>query len=202
MSQAMSQERAQILEMLVAGRLTVEQADRLLKVLDDASSTGPHAPPHEPVNQTGQQRRWDERANDFFAGLTLEQLVALRDHGVNRAFVEQMRAAGLDDLSVDDLIEMFDHGVTPRFVRDLRDAGFTDLTRDQLVELYDHGVDAGFMREMQDVGLVEATPDQLIELYDHGVDAAFVREMRNLGFANLTPGEWVDLRDHGVVSDE
>jgi SHOCT-like domain len=164
----MSEERAQILEMLVAGRVTVEQADQLLKALD---ATSPGAS-HELAAQTGRQRRWNEPADDFFARLTPEQLIELRDHDVSRAFIEQMRAAGLNDLSVADLIDLYDHGITPRFVLDLREAGFIELTR-----------------------------DDLIELYDHGVDAAFVREMRGLGFANLAPGEWVELRNHGVESD-
>jgi len=197
--QTMSEGRAQILEMPVAGRVTVGQADRLLEALDAASP----AAPHEPASQSGRQRRRDAGADDFFASLTPEQLIALRDHGVSRAFIEQMRAAGPDDASVDDLIELHDHGITPRFVRDLREAGFTELTRDELVELYDHGVDIAFVREMREVGLAEATPDQLVELYDHGVDAAFVREMRGRGFTtNLTLGEWVALRDHGVASDD
>jgi hypothetical protein len=195
--QTMSEGRAQILEMLVAGRVTVEQADQLLQALDAASP----AAPHEPAAQLGRQRRRDERADDFFATLTPEQLIELHDHGVSRAFIEQMRAAGLYGLSVADLIDLYDHGVTPRFVLDLREAGFAELTGDDLVELYDHGVDAAFVREMQEVGLAAATPDQLVEMYDHGVDAAFVREMRDLGFVKLAPSEWVELRDHGVDSD-
>jgi hypothetical protein len=164
----MSEGRAQILEMLVAGRLTVEQADQLLETLDAASPPAPH----EPAAQTGRQRQWDEREDDLFASLTPEQLTELRDHGVSGTFIEQMRAAGLHDLSVAGLIALYDHGITPRFVREMREAGFTELTGDDLVEMY-----------------------------DHGVDAAFVREMREAGFTNLVPGEWVELRDHGVDSD-
>lgn len=164
----MSEGSAQILKMLVAGRVTVEQADQLLKALEAASP----AVPHEPVTQTGQQRRRDERADDFFASLTPEQVIELHDHGVSRAYIEQMRAAGLYDLSVADIIDLYDNGITPRFVSDLREVGFTELTR-----------------------------DQLIEMYCHGVDAAFVGEMWDLGFANLAPDEWVELRDHGVKSD-
>ncbi len=74
------------------------------------------------------QPRGDEHTEDFFATLTTEQLVALRDNDVSRAFVEQMRAAGLNGLSVKDLIELHDEGITPHFVLDLREAGLADLT--------------------------------------------------------------------------
>ena len=165
----MSEERAQILEMLVAGRVTVEQAEQLLEALDGpypSASRGAEA-------QAAAQPRGDEHTEDFFATLTTEQLVALRDSDVSRAFVEQMRAAGLNALSVEDLIEVHDEGITPHFVLDLRKAGLPDLT-----------------------------PDQLVELYCHGVDAAYVREMRGLGYIDLTPSKWVALRDNGVEDDE
>jgi len=196
--QTMSEERAQILEMLVAGRVTVEQAEQLLETLDGPSPSASRGA----VAQTAAQPRGDEHMEDFFATLTTEQLVALRDSDVSRAFVEQMRAAGLNALSVEDLIELHDEGITPHVVLDLREAGLADLTPDQLVELYCHGVDAAYVREVRALGLTGATLDQLVEMYDHGVDAAFVREMRDLGYIDLTPSKWVALRDNGVADDE
>jgi hypothetical protein len=196
--QTMSEERAQILEMLVAGRVTVEQAEQLLEALDVPSpSTSRGA-----VAQAAAQQRGDEHTEDFFASLTAEQLVALRDSDVSKAFVEQMRAAGLNTLRIEDIIELHDEGLTPRFVLDLREAGLANLTREQLVELYCHGVDAAYVRELRALGLAGATPDQLVEMYDHGVDAAFVREMRGLGYIDLTPSKWVALRDNGVEDGE
>jgi hypothetical protein len=196
--QTMSQERTQILEMLVAGRVTVEQAEQLLEALGGSSPSASRGA----VGQPAAQQRGDERTEDFFASLTAEQLVALRDSDVSRAFVEQMRAAGLNALRVEDLIELHDEGITPRFVLDLREAGMADLTRDQLVELYCHGVDAAYVRALRALGLAGATPDQLVEMYDHGVDAAFVREMQGLGYSNLPPDKWIALRDNGVEDDE
>jgi len=165
--------RAQILEMLVAGRVTVEQAERLLAALGGASP----AASQEPVNQTGGRRGRSERADDAFAGLTPAQLIALRDHGVSRAFVEQMRAAGLNDLSVNDLIELSDHGVDSALIGDLREAGVTNLTRDQLIALSDHGVDGAFARELGEAGFTNLAPRQLIALSDHGVDVEFIRRV-------------------------
>ena len=185
----MSEGRAQILEMLVAGRVTVEQADQLLQALDAASP----AAPHEPVTQTGRQQRGDERADNFFATLTPKQLIKLRDHDVSRAFIERMRATGLYDLSVDDFIDLHDNGITPRFVRDLREAGFTALTRDELVEMYDHGVDAAFVRQMRDLGFANLAPDEWVELRNHGVDSGFAREM--LGHYPTSQREWEETSE-------
>jgi hypothetical protein len=196
--QTMNEERAQILEMLVAGRVTVEQAEQLLKAVDDRSPSASGGA----TSRATAQRRGDEPTDNFFAGLTDAQLAALRDSDVSTAFVEQMLAARWNAWSVEDLIELHDEGVTPRFVLDLQEAGLADLTRDQLIELYCHGVDATYVRELQALGLAGATPDQLVEMYDHGVDAAFVRKMQRLGYFDLTPSKWVALRDNGIEGDE
>ena len=75
---------------------------------------------------------------DFFASLTAEEVIALRDRGVSGAYVEQKRAAGMHGLSIKDLIKLYDNGVTPRFVLDLQEAGLLGLTRDQLIEPLSH----------------------------------------------------------------
>src|SRR5690348_3152657 len=113
----MSEERAQILEMLVAGRVTVDQADRLLQALDAASPVAPQ----NREDETPRQGQWDEPVDDFFMRLTPEQLIELRDNGVTRAFIDAMLAAGIRNLSVDAVINLYDHGVTPTFVRDLQE---------------------------------------------------------------------------------
>jgi hypothetical protein len=195
---AMSEERARILEMLVAGRVTVEQAEQLLQAIDAPSSPAHHGA----TSEAGIQRRRDGRSEDFSANLTAEQLIALRDSGVSGAYVEQMRAAGLNGLRVKDLIKLHDNGVTPRFVLDLQEVGLTDLSRDQLIDLYGHGMTADYIREMHALGLTGATLGQLVKMYDHGVDAAFVREMRGLGYTDLTPSKWVALRDNGLEDDD
>jgi hypothetical protein len=197
----MGEERAQILEKLVAGRVTVEQAEQLLQAIDVPSSPARHSATGA-TWEVGTQPRADRRPEGFFADLTVEQLVALRDRGVSGDYVEQMLSAGPHGLSGKDLIKLHDNGVTPRFVLDLQEVGLTDLSRDQLIDLYGHGMTAAYIREMHALGLTGATLGQLVKMYDHGVDAAFVREMRSLGYTDLTASEWVDLRDNDAEGDD
>lgn len=197
----MGEERAQILEMLVAGRVTVEQAAQLLQAIEVPSSPAHHRATGATL-EGGAQRRADRRPEGFFAGLTVEQLVALRDRGVSGDYVEQMLSAGPHGLSVKNLIKLHDNGVTPNFVLDLQEVGLTNLSCDQLIDLYGHGVTADYIREMHALGLTGATLGQLVKMYDHGVDVAFVREMRGLGYTDLTVSEWVDLRDNDAEDED
>src|SRR6185437_13302089 len=94
----MGEERAQILEMLVAGRVTVEQAEQLLKAIEASSSPRPHGAASGAASRAGAQRRGGGRSENLLAGLTVEQLIALRDRGVTGDYIEQMLSAGLDGL--------------------------------------------------------------------------------------------------------
>src|SRR5215471_5588425 len=115
----MGEERSQILEMLVAGRLTVEQAAQLLEAVDTVSPRTAL----ESMVSTGASPQFDGPWDDFFASLTVEQMRRLHEHRVSRTFIQEMRAAFRPDLSVSDLIKLTDHDVTPRFVAELIDAG-------------------------------------------------------------------------------
>jgi bla regulator protein blaR1 len=177
----MSEERQKVLEMLAEGRLTPEQADRLLEALGTAGQGAPRPQPEPRQNPQGDQPRGPEhRQHGFLAGLTADQLIEMRQHGVNPAFVQEIRSLGFRDISVDQLIELRDHGVTPDFIQGMRRMGFTDFDIDHLIELRDHGVNADFIQEMRELGLTEMSIDKLIELRDNGVNADYIREMRDL----------------------
>jgi len=177
----MSEERQKVLEMLAEGRLTPEQADRLLEALGAAAQGTPRANPEPRPNASGDRPRGAAyRQDGFLAGLTADQLIEMRQHGVNPAFVQEIRGLGLRDISVDQLIELRDHGVNAAYISGMRRLGGADFDVDQLIELRDHGVTPAFIQEMRDLGLTEVSIDQLIELRDNGVDAAYIREMREL----------------------
>jgi len=188
----MTSERTMILEMLAAGRVTVDQADQLLDALGAAPAAGAMREPE------AARERQARSARKGGVTLTPAQLIELRNHDISGSFVQQMRAAWPGALGVDDLIALHNHDVTVSFVRAWSDVGLSGLTRDEIITLRNHDIDAAFVREMRGAGLDDVTVDQLVELHDHDVDASFVREMREQGFATLAPDELVELRDQGV----
>jgi len=70
----------------------------------------------------------------------------MRIHGVTPAFINEIKQAGYDRLTVDKLVEFRIHGVSAKFIKELRDAGYTDLSADDLVEIRINGRD-GFIRK-------------------------------------------------------
>ena len=84
------QERRQILEMVVAGELTVEQAGELLERLDAESSANA-------------EKQEDQRPVGF-SRFTRGQIAHLLDYDIDEAYVQELERAGLGDLSMKQLI--------------------------------------------------------------------------------------------------
>jgi hypothetical protein len=168
------QERRQILEMVVAGALTVEQAGESLERLDAERS----ADTEKPADQ----------GPAGFSRFTRGQIAMLRDHEVDAAYIQGLEAAGLGDLSVKQLIALKDYVVDAEFIAALREAGFVDVTVKQLIALKTHDVEAG---------LTNLTAEQLIALKNYDVDAEYLAALREIGLTGLTVKQLIALKELG-----
>ncbi|MEO6393276.1 MAG: M56 family metallopeptidase [Pyrinomonadaceae bacterium] len=171
----------------------------------------------------------EEMASAGYSNLTINELVALKQHGVSGEFVRELRTAGYDRLPVDQLLAFRIHGVSGEFARSMNNAGFGRLEAGQLLAARIHGADPDYLNQMRSVvsdadfeqllafrihgvtvdfvnefrtfGFGEPTANQLLAARIQGVTGAFIREMQNLGLGTLTWNKVLALRIHGVTPD-
>jgi len=152
------QERRQVLEMVVSGELTVEQAGELLERLDAQSAENAES-------GANAEKRVDERQRaGGFGRFTREQIATLRDYEIDAAYVQALEEVGLTGLSVKQLISLKDYEVDADYVAALREAGFTDVTAKHLIALKDYDVDADYIVALREIGVTGLTAPQLIAL--------------------------------------
>lgn len=132
-----------------------------------------------------------------YAGLSVEDVIRLRDHGVDPSYIGAMKRAGYGGLSAEDLIRLRDHGVDAETARALTASEHRRLTPEELITLRDHGVDSSYANAMAALGIAVPT-DQMVKLRDHGVDPGFIESMRRSGYSGLSADQLIELRDHGV----
>src|SRR2546423_1089214 len=143
------------LEMLAAGKITIEQANKFIEVLREPSLSTteqwggqrqrehrgtPHLEPLEPVEPLDHRRR---------TNFTLDQMIELSEHEVDPSYLRSLRDAGLTDLTVDEIIELSEHEVDPSYFAKLREAGLYDLSVNQIIELSEHEVDPSYLKALQ-----------------------------------------------------
>ena len=102
--------------------------------------------------------QWSRRTA---GGYTVDHLIRLRLHGISPDYVEEMREAGLEDLSTEDLVQLRVHNVTPDYVAEIRER-LGDVPVGKLVEFRIHGVTADLIEELQEAGVESATPDDIL----------------------------------------
>lgn len=139
------------------------------------------------------------------AGLGYEipqtKLVSFALFDVSRAFVQELRSLGYDDLSLDDLVSFRIHGVDADLIRALNAAGYENVPAKKLVSLRIHGATPEFARGMAELGYRGVSLDELVGFRIHGVTPEFIREVAATGHQGVPAADLVSMRIHGVSPD-
>jgi beta-lactamase regulating signal transducer with metallopeptidase domain len=127
----------------------------------------------------------------------VDEVVAMRIHGVSATYANEFKALGLS-LDADRLIAFAIHGVTPRFINELKAAGYGSVNPDSLIAFRIHGVTPEYIQQMKGLGFAGLTADNLTAFRIHGVTPEFIQAMRSILHGNLTADDLTGLRIHGV----
>jgi hypothetical protein len=103
-----------------------------------------------------------------YGNLSVDEIVALKDHGIDAAFLAGISQSGWERLTAQELIELRDHGVPPEILRALRDAGFTHLEIRDVIDAFSWGVRPGTLKEAAQYGS-HLTLLQIVKLKQAGV---------------------------------
>jgi beta-lactamase regulating signal transducer with metallopeptidase domain len=95
----------------------------------------------------------------------------------NGSFLAALVAAGYGGISVDEIIELREHGVTPEFLRAIGDAGLGKLAPKDLVALANNGVNPDLVRALRQA-FPQITVREMVEAAQQGVNQRDLREAR------------------------
>jgi beta-lactamase regulating signal transducer with metallopeptidase domain len=129
--------------------------------------------------------------------LTIDELIALKTQDVTPEYARAMHELGLHP-DADGLVALRVQGVTPEYIHDLRALGFTP-DADEIIALKVQGVNADYVHGMKEVG-IQGDADQMIALKVQGVTPDYVRGLKDVGIAG-DGDAIVALKVQGVTPD-
>jgi beta-lactamase regulating signal transducer with metallopeptidase domain len=129
--------------------------------------------------------------------LTIDELIALKTQDVTPEYVRAMRELGLHP-DADGLVALRVQGITPEYIHDLRALGFTP-DADQIVALKVQGVNAEYVRSLREIG-IQGDADQMVALKMQGVTPDYVRSLKDVGIVGDIDAI-VALKVQGVTPD-
>ena len=132
--------------------------------------------------------------------LTVDEIIALKDHGVEPRYVKAMLPAGLGVPDVPQLIRLHDHAVSPEFVASMVSSGFvSDLDFETVIRLRENDARGDDMGRIRALGFGPYTAREVITLRQYDVTADRLRNMKQQGFENMTLEQILKLRRSGVI---
>jgi hypothetical protein len=143
----------------------------------------------------------ESRSGSYIDGLkaagltefTVDQLIAMKIHGVSPDFVRAIRQLGFT-LGPNQLVAFRIHQVTPEFIREVQATGLRP-TADQLVAMRIHGVGADYVRALQSIAPANAGADYFVSAKVMGITPELVEKARSRGFKNLGLEQLRELKD-------
>ena len=126
--------------------------------------------------------------------LTVDQLIALKVQDVTPEYVRELQEQGLH-LDVNNLIAMRVQGITPEYIRGLRASGLNP-DQNQIIGLKVQGADAEYYNGLKEAG-IQPDVNTLIGLKVQGVTPEYVRELRAAGLT-VTADQVIGLKVQDV----
>jgi beta-lactamase regulating signal transducer with metallopeptidase domain len=112
---------------------------------------------------------------------SVETLVRMASVGVDAEYLSHLQASGYPRMALEDVIRMRAVGVDPSYIHDMTAVLHTRPSIEQLTQLRALGVDAGYVRSFAQLGYDKLSPNDLMRLRAVGVDADYVRMLRSKG---------------------
>jgi beta-lactamase regulating signal transducer with metallopeptidase domain/uncharacterized protein YnzC (UPF0291/DUF896 family) len=127
--------------------------------------------------------------------LTVDQLIALKTQDVTPEYVRELRQQGLNP-DVETLVAMRVQDISPEYVRGLRDAGLNP-DQNQLIALKVQGADGEYYLGLKEAGL-QPDVNTLIGMKVQGVTPEYVKEIRALGLT-VTANQVIGMKVQDVT---
>jgi beta-lactamase regulating signal transducer with metallopeptidase domain/uncharacterized protein YnzC (UPF0291/DUF896 family) len=134
-------------------------------------------------------------------GLTADNLVRLKVHNVTPEYVEAIKKAGYDDISVRQIVELKAHDVTPEFIKQAQGMSSEKLSAREIVQLKISGLKPEYISAMKQAGYENLPIRKLSNMRIMGVTPEYAAAMKRAGFDNLTADQLTQLKTHDVTEE-
>lgn len=112
---------------------------------------------------------------------------------VSIAWIKQMQAAGVQEMSANRVMSLRALHVDPEYVRAMSAAGYPELRANKLIEMKAVGVTPERVREIKSMGFTP-TDRELVQMCIFHIDKPFVEKMKAKGMKDLTIAKLVKIK--------
>jgi len=140
-------------------------------------------------------------ADAGYTDITVDEIIALKEHGVEPPFIKNMLGAGIGRPSVKELIQLREHGVDPDYVASVARSGLVDdLDVRAAIRLRENGVDGDEMAGIRKLGFGPYSTEDVIRLRQNGADEATFAALKEAGADRAGVSDAIEFRQNGITA--
>jgi beta-lactamase regulating signal transducer with metallopeptidase domain len=133
-----------------------------------------------------------------YTHLTVDQLIEIRNSGVNTDYLRALKNYGVTPIPVDQLVALANAGVSAQYLAGISKLGYARLSVNDLITLANSGVSPEYIQSLSALGYHSLRFADLVQLANNGVRPEYVAGMEKLGYGKLGIGDIIKLADAGV----
>lgn len=137
-----------------------------------------------------------------YDNLTARELVTLKAQHINGAYVRSMgRKKDNEAIPVRELVSYKAMNIDSAYLTSLRKLGYTDLEPREVTSLYAMHVTADFIKEFQELGYKDIPVRELLTLKSMEITPGYVKAFRDIGYDNVPASRLGSLKAVGVTPE-
>ncbi len=133
-----------------------------------------------------------------YTQISVDDIIALRDNGVDPKYIQGMLRAGFGTPSPKDLINLHNNGVSPEYARKAVAAGLPSLNVERMIHLAQNGVDLDNAQRIHALGFGPFSVEQLIDLHNNGVPSSLFEALKESGYTKVDAHQAVEAQQNGL----
>jgi beta-lactamase regulating signal transducer with metallopeptidase domain len=133
-----------------------------------------------------------------YTQISVDDIIALRDNGVDPKYIQGMLRAGFGTPSPKDLINLHNNGVSPEYARKAVAAGIPNLNVERMIHLAQNGVDLDNVQRIHALGFGPFSMEQLIDLHNNGVPSTLFEALKESGYTKVDAHQAVEAQQNGL----
>jgi hypothetical protein len=134
-------------------------------------------------------------------GYQVRDLITFDIHGVDAAYVNEIRALGMTDLAVQDIVQAKIHDVEPAFIASVKAYGFKDVGLQDIIQFSIHDVDVAYIDKLKSMGYRDLSHRDIVQASIHDVNPDYIKEMSEAGLKDISMQGLIQFSIHDIDAD-
>jgi hypothetical protein len=129
-------------------------------------------------------------------------LISLKSQHIDRAYVDELKAAGYDHLQWRELVSLKSQHIDGAYIRSLgRGKDNEPISVRELVSYKAMHIDSGYIASLRSIGYAGLDRNQLFSMYSQHVSADFIKGFQDIGYKDLSARDLVGLKAMNITPD-